>query len=144
MKDTDAINVATKKPVFVEFYTDVDGETKQRYCDSQSTSVNFPCGVIGAKEYDAVVHGPLKSIVDFGKRQESEGLPANGGEPAIKPCTLLGCGNMVYQRKRYGSGGTCKVMKHFFHMCKFCGDDDIFLYITGDGRCCLWQANEKE
>ena len=102
------------------------------------------CGVIGANESDKVAHGPIASTTNFGKQLEAEGLPAQGREPKLQQYKLLGYGDMAYQWKLCGSGGACKVMKHFDHMSEVHGYVDIFRYIEGDSRCDLCVANNLD
>ena len=145
--DTDAINPLTNKPLLCTEIVDEDGISRRSYCGAQSNVCCMVASAIMAKEKEAMESTGFKRLINFLKRLESEGIPANGDEPALPPQTggLIGCGDLSFQQKMSCLGGACKV-KQFF--CTYCatesGDHDLLAYVTGSKRCAMCVRNDRE
>ena len=68
-----------------------------------------------AKEKEAMESQGFLKLMNFMKRVESDGIPANGEGVAIPPQKdgLVGCGDLSFQQKISRLGGACKVKHHF-------------------------------
>ena len=77
---------------------------------------------------------------------QANGLPANGEEPAIKPCNLLACADMSFHKKLGGGcGGACKGTPHFSLWNEVDGDESMFRVMHGEDRCpiCIRLGKEE-
>ena len=101
---------------------------------------------IMAKEKEAMESRGFLKLINFMKRVESDGIPANGEEVAISPQKdgLVGCGDLSSQQKISRLGGACKVKHHF---CTYCatesGDHDLLSYVTGSLVCEMCVRNGR-
>ena len=147
--DTDAINPLTKEPLLCSYIVneEEDDATKRVFHGAQSNVCCMVSCAVMAKEKEAMKSESFKCLINFVKKVEREGLPANGDEPAIprQKDRLVGCGDLSFHQKVSDLGGACKV-KRFF--CTYCstmsGDHDLLGYVSGILVCDMCKRNGRE
>ena len=143
------MNLLTNEPLLCSFILNEEDSdaTKRVFHGAQSNVYCMVSVAVMAKEKEAMESNSFKSLLNFVKKVEREGLPANGDEPAIprQKDGLVGCGDLAFHQKTSDLGGACKV-KTF--CCTYCstmsGDHDLLSYVSGSLVCDMCKRNGRE
>ena len=138
--DEDVIDPATGEPA--QNAINDDGNKVYRNCQSINTCM--PVGICLQRESKGVLKGAFGHFFDWCRNAEQNGLPANGGEPAIHSINLMGTGDMSFGQKLLGTGGACKVSHHFCPWSEVHGRDNMWRTVHGINVCELCKFNEQD
>ncbi len=104
----------------------------------------MPIGICLQRESTEVLHRAFGHFFYWCKNAEKNGIASNGNEPTMLPIKLVATGDMSFESKLLGTGGACKVKKHFCPWCEVNGEVNMWHERYGVDQCIICVDNGRE
>ena len=145
MVDIDAVDPLSGEPLYYET-VEINGRKRIRYKNYQKVDTLALAAICLKNETKELLNAVFKDFYDFCNLLSTEGLPANGDDPALRPFKYESCADLCWNNKCVGSiGGACKVKDLFCIYCEASGNSntDLMRYVTGDAICDICVYNQR-